>query len=199
MTLIANDGVKEFKKASGGQHEAVCYRIADLGSKYSEQFDKTSRKIMISFEILDEQDDEGKNLLISWFGTLSLHEKSKLRPQLEGWRGKKFTEEELKGFDIHNLLGVPCNLFLMEDGKYTNIQNMMKWNKKDKPKSTNEITVIGFDTQEHFDNIETLSVKMKDDIKVTPEYIQACIDFADDQSITNEEAQAPTDDLEIRF
>lgn len=182
MAIIISSGNTEFKKASGGAHKAVCYKIADLGSHYSEQFDKTTRKCMISFEILDEKDDSGKNLTISWFGTLSLHEKSKLRPQLEGWRGKKFSEEELKGFDLSKLLGVPVNLYLIEDEKYTNIQNMMKWTGEERPIPTNEIMEIGFDTAEHFANIETLSDKMKEDIKTTQEYSEAFAKFSNIQA-----------------
>lgn len=195
MSIIATSGGTEYKKASGGAHKAVCYRVADLGSKYSEQFDKTTRKCMISFEILDEQDDDGNNLVISWFGTLSLHEKSKLRPQLEGWRGKKFTEEELKGFDISKLLGVPVNLYLIEDEKYTNIQNMMKWTDSEKPAPTNSIMEIGFDTIEHFSNIETLSDKMKEDIKETPEYAEAVSKFT--VTTFDPAFQAPIEEDEI--
>lgn len=188
MTIIVSAGGKEFKQVSDGQHKAVCFKIADLGSKYNEKFDKTSRKCMISFEVIDEQDDDGHNLIISWFGTLSLHEKSSLRKQLEGWRGRKFTEEESAGFDIAKLLGIPCNLYVMKSDKYTNIENMMKWTDTEKPAPTNDIMEIGFDTKEHFDNIESLSDKMKEDIKLTPEYLKANAQFC------GQEVQTPLED-----
>lgn len=38
--------------------------------------------------------------------TVSLDEKSNLRKLLQSWRGKTFTPEELKGFDLRNVLGV---------------------------------------------------------------------------------------------
>lgn len=40
--------------------------------------------------------------------TASLHENSALRPFLETWRGRPFTPEELKGFDLETLIGAPA-------------------------------------------------------------------------------------------
>lgn len=59
--------------------------------------------------------------------TLSLHEKSKLRPMLEAWRGRKFTNEELEGFDLERLLGANCQVQvchnISSDGQvYANVQ-----------------------------------------------------------------------------
>jgi hypothetical protein len=50
--------------------------------------------------------------------TLSMHEKSSLRAFLTSWRGKGFTEDEAKAFDVTKLLGVPCMLSIVhEPGK----------------------------------------------------------------------------------
>ncbi len=40
--------------------------------------------------------------------TLSMHEKATLRAVLQSWRGKPFTEDEARAFDVTKLLGVPC-------------------------------------------------------------------------------------------
>jgi len=40
-------------------------------------------------------------LMISKRYTMSLGEQSTLRKDLESWRGKKFTPEELQGFDLN--------------------------------------------------------------------------------------------------
>jgi len=178
MTIIVSAGSTEFKDVAEGQHEAVCYRIADLGTRENPKSGKMMRKCMISFEVVDEQDDEGKNLTISWFGTLSLYEQARMRKHLETWRGKAFNKEELDGFDISKLLGVPCSLYVMKKDKYTNIESIMRWNGTEKPTPTNDIIEIGFDTVENFNNIETLSDKMKTDIYQTPEYIKAKVEFA---------------------
>ena len=42
--------------------------------------------------------------------TNSLHEKAKLRGVLETWRGRKFTKDELAGFDLERLLGASCQI-----------------------------------------------------------------------------------------
>ena len=47
-----------------------------------------------------------------------MHEKSSLRAFLTSWRGKGFTEDEAKAFDVTKLLGVPCMLSIVhEPGK----------------------------------------------------------------------------------
>ncbi len=42
--------------------------------------------------------------------TLSLSKKANLRRDLESWRGRQFTEDELKGFDVAKIVGQPCLL-----------------------------------------------------------------------------------------
>jgi hypothetical protein len=42
--------------------------------------------------------------------TLSLNENSALHKDLKSWRGKSFTEAELKSFDMANILGVNCDI-----------------------------------------------------------------------------------------
>jgi hypothetical protein len=42
--------------------------------------------------------------------TASLFEAATLRKDLESWRGKSFTEEELAGFDISNLIGCTAKI-----------------------------------------------------------------------------------------
>jgi hypothetical protein len=37
-----------------------------------------------------------------------MNEKSNLRHDLEGWRGRQFTDEEAEDFDTRNVLGKPC-------------------------------------------------------------------------------------------
>jgi hypothetical protein len=56
----------------------------------------------------------GKPFMVSKFYTLSLNEKASLRKDLQSWRGKPFTEEELKGFDVEKLIGANCLLNIVE-------------------------------------------------------------------------------------
>lgn len=96
-----------------GTYTAVCIGIIDIGDQYSEAFDKYSRKAIFQWEIPDEVieiDGESVPRVISETYTASLGERSNLRKVLESWRGRMFTDEELRGFDLANVLGAPCML-----------------------------------------------------------------------------------------
>jgi hypothetical protein len=76
---------------------------------------KTMNKVRISWELPTElkefkQGEGEKPYVLSKEFTLSLHEKSSLRAFLKSWRGKDFTEDEAKSFDVTKLLGVTCML-----------------------------------------------------------------------------------------
>lgn len=118
MSLIASDtGGGDFKLIPSGVHIGRCFRIVDLGTQ-EEDFQgemKLMPKVAIYWELHGE-DDEGKPLVMDdgnpmfiWQEfTKSLGQKAKLRAALESWRGKPFTEDELKGFDISKLLNAYC-------------------------------------------------------------------------------------------
>jgi hypothetical protein len=42
--------------------------------------------------------------------TASLFEKANLRKHLESWRGRKFTDDELKEFELENLIEANCQI-----------------------------------------------------------------------------------------
>jgi hypothetical protein len=80
-------------------------------------------KVRLRWELSDEimEGDDAKPFSISKTYTLSLHEKAALRHDLEAWRGKAFTAEELKGFELKKLMGAPCQLTVVhETGKNGN-------------------------------------------------------------------------------
>lgn len=134
-----NSGGKDFKKVPPGCHFAICNMVVDLGvqeTTYKGQA-KQQHKVYIRWEVPDERvtyvkDDheiEGPCSIGATY-TLSLSEKSKLRPLLENWRGKLFTGEELKGFDITTIAGKCCQVQVQHstgsDGKtYANIAGVM--------------------------------------------------------------------------
>lgn len=103
-----------FEQAPVGAHVARCIRLIDIGTQHGEYegVPNTRHQIIIGWELPSEliQTGEyaGKPFTVSEFYTLSLSEKSKLRPMLTSWRGKEFTESELIGFDVKNVLGKPC-------------------------------------------------------------------------------------------
>jgi hypothetical protein len=119
-------------------HLARCYRVVDLGTQKSEYLGqvKNLQKIMIQFEVHSEDDNgnalvtsKGEPMTISKNFTLSLAEKATLRKDLVSWRGREFTNDELNGFELKNILGAWAYLSIAKsmgnNGKeYTNIMSI---------------------------------------------------------------------------
>lgn len=128
MGLIAKN---EFKKelAPEGTQLGICIWAIDLGWQHNEHWNKDQQKILIAWELPDcIMPDSDKPFMISREFTNVLTENSHLRPFLESWRGKAFTEEEcLAGFDIRKLLGQWGYLSIVhsEDGRYANATTIM--------------------------------------------------------------------------
>jgi hypothetical protein len=153
MGLIAKDkGGGDFTPIPEDLHLAVCYGIWDIGTQFSEKFGKATRKVVIVWELPHCRGEfDGKNLprAISKRYTVSLHKKAELRKDLESWRGKKFTDEELKGFDLKKLIGVPCQIQVLHstaDGKtYANIAAITKAPTGTNVKPENPVKFFSFD------------------------------------------------------
>ena len=122
----------DYKPIPEGVHRAVCVWLYDLGTHYNEKFKKSERKVLVGWELPDEiidTEDGPRPLMISKRYTLSLHEKAALRHDLQAWRGRAFTKEELDGFDLHNILGKPCQIQVVHNTEgektYSNIAAIM--------------------------------------------------------------------------
>jgi hypothetical protein len=122
MPVVATDpGGKEFTPAPEGLHSAVCVDVVDLGmqpNKFNPE--KPQHKVRLVWQIEETDPENNKRFIVSQMYTLSLHEKASLRKDLEGWRAKKFTAEEGKGFDLEKLLGVPCQVQIIHNVSETN-------------------------------------------------------------------------------
>lgn len=111
MSLMVNEGASApIPLLPEDVYPAVCTMLVDLGDQYSEVFDKTSRKVLISWELPGEKLDNGETRRLSKTYTASLNSKGNLRKDLISWRGRDFTPDELKGFDLRNIVGAPCML-----------------------------------------------------------------------------------------
>ena len=108
MSLIVKDTKREYSPAPEGLHQAVCVDVVDLGIQKTRFGDQVKIEIRWVIEAIDPK-TERPFMVVRRF-TPSLHEKASLRATLESWRGRKFNEEELKGFDIEKLLGANCQL-----------------------------------------------------------------------------------------
>jgi len=155
--MIASEGSNKKKSTPipAGMYPAVCYAACDRGTHHDERFDKDKREVVLIFEVpgvrIDiEKDGVTKSLprAISKTYTVSLHEKANMRKDLQGWRGRPFTLEELKGFKLENVVGKPCllNLVPSECGKYTNIGGINPLMAgMEAPKQENPSTYFSFD------------------------------------------------------
>jgi hypothetical protein len=100
-----------------GNYIARCYQMIQIGTVKEIVMGepKVMHKVRIGWELPTElkifNAEKGEQpCVISNEYTLSMHEKSTLRKMLASWRGKDFTIEEAKCFDITKLLGVACML-----------------------------------------------------------------------------------------
>lgn len=119
MITATNSGIKR-EIVPAGSHVARCYNMIHIGTNLEtiQGVEKIMNKVRITWELpheMREFDGVQKPLVISKEFTLSMHEKSTLRKDLESWRGKNFTEDEAKEFDITKLLGVPCMLSIIHN------------------------------------------------------------------------------------
>jgi hypothetical protein len=186
MIIRENRTESTFKLPPSGSHLGRLYRILDLGTQKVEWQGaiKMQRKLMFSFELHGEDNDgqalttnDGKPLMISKRYTMSLGEQSTLRKDLESWRGKKFTAEELLGFDLNVLLGklAMCNVTHNDrEGKtYANLSGLSQvpaaLKKMPEPTGVNELMIFSLDAfdQTKFDS---LSDGLKDIIKKSAEW-----------------------------
>lgn len=116
-----DSGGGDFTPAPAGNFAGRCIRLIDLGTQHSSFNGKpiARNQVFIQWE-LDEKMESGDPFVVSAFMTNSLSEKSNMRPLLEAWRGRAFTADELKGFDLNNILNAPGMvnvIHVQKDGK----------------------------------------------------------------------------------
>jgi hypothetical protein len=136
MAFTAKEEKSNLPLIPADVHRAVAYALYDLGTHYDKKFDKSTHQCLIIWELPDERmaytkDGKEVNLprAISKKYTLSLGEKSNLRKDLQSWRGKVFSEQELQGFDLKSILGANCMLQVIhkksDEKTYANIATIL--------------------------------------------------------------------------
>ena len=137
MPIVAKAG-PSFTPTPAGAHASVCCDVVDLGVLEVNYAGKSKKqhKIKIVWQIAEEQQD-GRPFQCQKRYTLSLHEKSALRKDLESWRGRAFTDAELEGFDVETVIGVGCLLNVIHENKggaiYANVTAIMRLPKGTQP------------------------------------------------------------------
>jgi hypothetical protein len=190
MGFIAKDSGDggNFKRVPSGVHIGRCYSLIDLGTQLSsgQYGEKMQHKVRIGWELFGE-DEQGKPLTIAVDGkempltisksyTVSLHEKAGLRKDLSAWRGRDFTEEEAKAFDISKLIGAYCmvNVTTSENnGKtYSNVAGLTPLPaalKNSKPEPAHANLIFNLDEPD-MKVFNTFHEKLQEAIKKSPEW-----------------------------
>lgn len=174
---------QQFENPPSGSFIARCYSVIDLGTQQHTYNGETwgSRDVRISFELPQElmtgkykPEHKGKPFSVHLTVKQSLHAKSKLRPILESWRGRKFTSEEIAAYDPRKIVGVPCRVALVENGDYVNISSVSPLGKSEKcPKQVNASVFLSLEPGEFdFETFNGLSEKTQEKIEKSPEYQQ---------------------------
>jgi len=169
MSLTAKETgtPREFKPVPAGAFIGRAFGLVDLGTQtvQTQEGEKHLPKVRLMVEIFGE-DEDGNPLTIEVDGvnkpmvvaknyTVSLHPKSNLTKELTAWRGRAFTPDELKGFNISKLIGA-YGLFNIthnqsKDGSktYANISGVSPLPsalKSAKPAPVHENVIFDFDT-----------------------------------------------------
>ena len=184
---VENSGQQSnFKNVPAGLHLARCYRIVDLGTQKSEYNGETSfkRKIMVGWELHgDDSDgqplmtDDKKPMAIFKNYTLSWGEKATLRIDLQAWRGKPFSSDEMNRFDLKNILGQWCMVNVIQkpvSGKmYSNVASLAPVPQVVKaaglPKGVNVCQIFNI-AEPDMEVFESFSKNLKAKIEASPEW-----------------------------
>ena len=162
--MASNKGGGDFKPIPEGQYAAVCDMMVDLGLQSGGNFGP-KHKVYIRFQVPDERiqyEKDGQQFdLPAVTGvqqTLSLSDKSNMKPFLEAWRGKKFTAEEVREFDITAVAGKPAYINIVHETKgdktYANIASIMPVPRgMQAPKVEGEVIIYDDDNQHNFDKL----------------------------------------------
>lgn len=131
MGSIARQKAGNFKPLPEGTHLAVCSAVVDVGLQESPWGDKET--VFLRFEVPAERIKKTQNgyetdePAVHWQRyNKTLNKKADLYKDLKAWRGRDFTDEELAGFDLFNIVGKCCQLAVVhnrkEDRVYANLE-----------------------------------------------------------------------------
>jgi len=179
MLTVSAKQESTFEPIPEGTYAAVCCALIDAGLQYNKQYDNSSRKVIIGWEIPSEtwKDKDGVEQPRTIYNeyTASLGQRSILRKDLKAWRGKDFTEEELERFDLKNIVGVSCMLSIIHterNGKtYANVGGIIAMPKgMPKPQLSGLATVFDLDA-DPLERIENLPPWIANRIKNSETYM----------------------------
>lgn len=178
MSTTVSKPASDFEQVPEGTFVARCYGLVFLGTQEVQYKGETKQqeKVVIQWELLDEEGKtkDGKPFTISKTYTRTLDERGNLYGDLNAWRGKRFTADELLEFDMVAVLGAYAMLQVLhsENEKtnktYANVSALMPY-KGAKPDPVNDN--ILFDIEEaDAETFNRLSDYLKLKVQAAPEF-----------------------------
>ena len=170
--IVKSEGNTSIPKLENGVYTAISSMMIDLGGQRSSLDNNVRRKIIIVWNIIGEFIEVNKEKLprvMSKEYTFSINEKSNLRKDLQAWRGKAFTEEELEGFNILTIMNKPCQLQIINEEKngknYNNISAIMAMPKGMEVEPLDETTVFITNNPETWEKYAKIPKWIREKIK----------------------------------
>jgi hypothetical protein len=208
MAITAENNYTPRELTPAGSYIARCYSMIEIGTIETEYKGekKWLHKVRIGWEfpletkVFNEEKGE-QPIVISKEYTLSMADKANLRADLANWRGKAFSEEEAKRFDITKLVGVPCMINVIhEPGKqdpskiYEKVGSIMPLPKGTVcPPQINPTFILSYDDWDDA-KFEALPDFIKDKIKLSKQFKNLHINdsiLTKDAPINNEPDDLP--------
>ena len=170
MSLIVSAKM-DYTPVEAGTYSAVCIVMADLGTQ--ETSFGTKKQIFVQWE-LDAERDDGERHTIGRRYTASLSKNAALRKDLDNWRGRPFTKEELEGFSLVQIVGKPCMILVTHtdrDGQvYANVASVAKLPKGMAAINPHTEPVAWDMDDRNMEDFERLPEWLRDVIKKSPDW-----------------------------
>lgn len=170
--IVKSEGNNPIPNLEPGVYTGQALAIIDLGLQENQMFKNKQRKMIIIWQIVGETitvKDEELPRVMSKEYTMSLGDKSTLKKDLEAWRGKVFSQDELQGFDLENILNTACQLQINEQEKngrtYTNIAAIMALPKGTTIEKLEETYTFNFFDNTTWNNYDKIPNWIKEKIK----------------------------------
>lgn len=159
------DSIGDSDSMEAGTYPAFCIGVVDIGTQTSTWNGETKLKkqVIFIFEFPTETIKiDGKDMPrnLSRTFTQNMGSLSGLRKMFTDWRGRDFTGDELRDFNLTKVLGVPASIAVIvkeKEGKsYANISTVSKLQKGTTLPKPSRMFYFDLDDEDSWESIETM-------------------------------------------
>lgn len=184
MSIIASTNSTPRELVPSGNYVARCYKMIQIGTvtEVINGESKQLQKVRIGWEFPNDMkvfsEEKGPQpISVDEEYTLSMGDKANLRKMLASWRGKDFSMDEAKAFDVTKLVGVPCmvNIIHIQSKRdasktYSKVGSVSSIPKGvNVPAQVNKTFVLSYDSFD-YDKFNSLPDFIKDKMKTSAEF-----------------------------